>query len=336
MNTAEAQNKIDFVLIWVDGNDPEWLEEKSRYDGSAATGNTAVRFRDWDNLQYWFRGVEKFAPWVNKVHFVTWGHLPKWLDTTHPKLHIVNHRDYIPHEYLPTFNANPIEVNLHRIPGLSEQFVFFNDDMFITAPVKPEDFFKNGRPCDAYGLNCIYFVEDSVGHINGCDLEQINNHFKSSKAVIRANRRKWFNVKNGLRNNIKTMMLSTWDWFPGFYYDHLPSSFLRSSFEEVWENCGEALDNTCRCRFRSGLNVNQWLIKYWQLCKGISVPRKEPGKAYQLKNEEIPKALAALRNGTHKLICLNDTAMTADFERICREVKDNFQKLLPEKSAFEK
>ena len=92
-----SDEKIDFVIAWVDGNDKEWLAEKAKYSPSSmADSATPVRFRDWDNLQYWFRGVEKYAPWVNKIHFITWGHLPKWLDTNNPKLHIVNHRDYIP------------------------------------------------------------------------------------------------------------------------------------------------------------------------------------------------------------------------------------------------
>ena len=56
-------NPIDFVIIWVDGNDKQWQEEKAKYDGKTVTNaNSEVRFRDWDNLQYWFRGVEKFAP----------------------------------------------------------------------------------------------------------------------------------------------------------------------------------------------------------------------------------------------------------------------------------
>ena len=109
-------NPIDFVIIWVDGNDKQWQAEKAKYDGKTVTNaNSEVRFRDWDNLQYWFRGVEKFAPWVNKIHFVTWGHLPKWLDTTNPKLNIVNHKDYIPSKYLPTFNSHTIELNLSLI-----------------------------------------------------------------------------------------------------------------------------------------------------------------------------------------------------------------------------
>ena len=83
------------------------------------------------------------------------------------------------------------------------------------------------------------------------------------------------------------------------------------------------------------MNVNQWLFKYWQLCKGISVPRREIGQVYHLKDNEIPKALSAVETGAHKLICLNDTAMTADFERTAQAVRESFEKLLPEKSSFE-
>ena len=96
---------IDFVLMWVDGNDPEWQKEKSLYESDTNGDKRNIRFRDWDNLQYWFRGVEKYAPWVNKIHFVTWGHLPSWLNTEHPKLNVVKHSDFIPKEFLPTFNS---------------------------------------------------------------------------------------------------------------------------------------------------------------------------------------------------------------------------------------
>ena len=127
---------IDFVIIWVDGNDKEWRAEKDKYDDKPiSTSNSEVRFRDWDNLQYWFRGVEKYAPWVRKIHFITWGHLPTWLNTEHPKLHIVRHEDYIPNEYLPVFNSNVLEIYMHKIEGLSEEFVYFNDDIFLSRSV---------------------------------------------------------------------------------------------------------------------------------------------------------------------------------------------------------
>ena len=96
---------IDFVITWVDGNDLEWKREKAArlghtdMDISVNADNRKERYRDWDNLRYWFRGMEKYAPWVRKVHFVTWGHIPQWLNTKHPKLNIVCHEDFIPQKF---------------------------------------------------------------------------------------------------------------------------------------------------------------------------------------------------------------------------------------------
>ena len=134
---------IDFVILWVDGNDPEWQSEKAKYDSNINDdSNSASRYRDWGLLPYWFRGVEKFTPWVNKIHFVTWGHIPEFLKINNPKLNIVKHTDFIPAEYLPTFSSHAIELNIHRIPGLSEKFVYFNDDTFIIRNMDKKAFFS--------------------------------------------------------------------------------------------------------------------------------------------------------------------------------------------------
>ncbi len=329
--------KIDFVMIWVDGNDPEWQKEKNLYDKSNKTGDsTIVRYRSWDNLQYWFRAVEKFAPWVNKIHFVTWGHLPPWLDTTNPKLNVVNHKDYIPAEYLPTFNANTIELNLHRIKGLADQFVYFNDDMFITAPVEPTDFFVDGKPRDTYGLDCIFFGKTSAGHFNGNDIEIINAHFDRREAM-KKNRGKWFTPKNGVKRVIKTTALTLWPWFPGMYYDHLPSRFLKSTCETLWELEGEIMDATCRDKFRTKNNVNQWVYKYWQLASGIAVPMgTSEGRCFHIKDSLFDELLRSIETGRYKEICINDTVNTTNFELQKQQVIDAFEKLLPEKSGFEK
>ena len=93
--------KIDFVLTWVDGSDPDWLAQRREYQPGRGTDAGESRYRDWDNLQYWFRGMEKFAPWVNKIYFVTWGHVPKWLNKAHEKIQIVKHEDFMAPAYLP-------------------------------------------------------------------------------------------------------------------------------------------------------------------------------------------------------------------------------------------
>lgn len=335
---AEAP-AIDFVLPWVNGADPQWQHQKAQYRPSAMPdSDTAVRYRDWDNLEFWFRGVEKYAPWVRTVHFVTWGHLPPWLNTDHPKLHIVNHKDYIPQEYLPTFSSHCIELNFHRISGLAEQFVYFNDDMFLTKPAKPEDFFKNGKPRDTFGLNCVYFGHDSAGHFVGSDLEVINTAFKDQKkTIMKRDFRKWFSLKVSFRKRLKTFLLIPWEWFPGFHYDHLPTGLLKSTMNEVWEQYGGVLDKTCRDRFRQEANVNQWLFKFWQLCKGNYEVRSDKfGEAFHIEEKNFNDVCSAIRTQRYSMICVNDTPRTEKFEEKKQEINRCFAELLPEKSSFEK
>ncbi len=329
--------KIDFVIPWVDGNDPAWQKEKSHYNPSSmGESDTPVRYRDWDNLQYWFRGVEKFAPWVNRVYFITWGHTPKWLNTDNPKLKVVKHTDYIPKEYLPTFSSHTIELNMHRIEDLSEHFVYFNDDMFIIRKTSPEDFFKNGNPCDTYGLNCVYFGHDSAGHFNGSNLEVINTEFKNKRELIRKNRKKWYSRKNGSRILLKTILLNPWEWFPGFQYNHLPTSFNKSTFEEVWEKYYPTLDKTCTDRFRTESNVNQWLMKYWQLCKGECEVRPDSfGECFHVTDENFADLCKAIQNQSRSMVCINDTPRTTDFDAKKKAVIEAFDTILHEKSSFE-
>jgi hypothetical protein len=103
---------IDFVITWVDMDDPKWQAEFAKYSGkkeNTKNGVSEARFRDYGFLKYWFRGVEKFAPWVRKIHFVTSGQKPDWLDANNPKINLVNHKDYIPAQFLPTYNSVVIE-----------------------------------------------------------------------------------------------------------------------------------------------------------------------------------------------------------------------------------
>ena len=125
---------IDFVITWVDNNDPMWISEKAKWSETTSSVdrghgyNLDCRYRSDDELlRYWFRSVEPF-----------------WLNESNAKLHIVSHVDYIPSQYLPTFSSITIELNLHRIKDLSEHFVLFNDDIFLLQPLKPNFFFKGG------------------------------------------------------------------------------------------------------------------------------------------------------------------------------------------------
>ena len=236
---------IDAVVTWVDGNDPVWQEERNKYNPNKQQDGSANRYRDWDLLKYWFRGIEKFAPWFNKIYFVTWGHLPTWLDISNPKIRIVKHSDYISQEYLPTFSSRTIEMNVHRISGLSEHFVYFNDDMFLIKPVKASHFFKKGLPCDMAVLKPISYDKWTIGlYTKLNELIVIGEHF-NKRDCIKKNFTKFFNLKYGkyLIENICNMLYSN---FTGFRCTHSPYPFLKKTFDNVWENAYEIMDETCK------------------------------------------------------------------------------------------
>ena len=144
----------------------------------------------------------------------------------------MNHRDFIPAEYLPTFNSNTIELNIHRIEGLADRFVLFNDDTFLTRGCRPEDFFRRGVPCDMARLSVVQ--PSSVGHIIYNDLELINR-LHDKRTAIRNHIARWFSPRYGIVSLLKTLTLLPWGFFPGFNDSHMPQPYLTERFRQAWE-----------------------------------------------------------------------------------------------------
>lgn len=339
---------IDFVITWVDQRDPKWLEEKEYYAKREEAGDSREqRYRDWDTLKYWFRSVEKYAPWVHKIFFITCGHLPKWLNIENPKIQIIKHSDYIPDKYLPTFSNRPIELNFHRIEGLSEHFVYFNDDMFLTQNVTEKMFFNKGVPCDT-AIMTVYCLgrEDkelkkkvpieAIRATPAFDMIPINRNFDKN-TVIKKNFFKWFNLKYGFEW-VRTLLLLPWNSFPAMANYHLPYSYLKSVYSEIWEKEEEILDSACVHRFRKTCDINQWVMGYWQIVSGRFYPRNPHiGKYFEFgsddsSNEEI---FNAIRKQKYKMICLNDGDVTENFEILKNKLVESFHTILPQKSSFE-
>lgn len=333
------KEKIDFVILWVDGSDPEWLKEKNKYSETKIDIDDSVaRYRDMKTLKYWFRGVEKYTPWVNKIHFITWGHVPEWLDINNPKLNIVKHSDYIPKEYLPTFNACTIELNLFRIKELSEKFVLFNDDVFVLNDLTPSYFFKKGLPCDCWREDC--FKTEDAGQ-NFFDHVILNNLFLINKNInkkraIKSNINKIFNIKYGKRN-LRSLMLQKWKYFCGFSHFHTANAFLKSNFKKMWELEYDFFNESCLSRFRGVNNINQWAILDYQLVTGQFTVKSynDFGKYFVLgkDNEQIVKYI---NDKKATVICINDTSNSINFDESIKMLINIFEKKLPHKSSFEK
>ncbi len=323
---------MDFVMIWVDGNDPEWKSQFNKYKNQGGDKRETC-FRDWKNLRYWFRGVEKFAPWVDNVYFVTCGHYPDWLNLDCPKLHFVRHDEFIPQEYLPTFSANTIELNLHRIKGLSDEFVYFNDDLFLVNHIKPTRFFKNGVPCDMAVLNAL--SGGGIGHMIQNDVETINQHC-SKREVLKSNFFKWFSLKYG-SYLLRTLFLLPWPRFTGFVDPHFPNPFCKKTYEEMWEMEPVLLHKTCSSRFRTSDDVNQYLMRYWQLVKGEFIPLNvfNDSLYMSINDESISEIKQMIESQKKAILVLNDDGVS-DFDYAQRAINESFEKILPDKSCFEK
>ena len=331
---------IDVVVLWVNGADPAWLEEKRKYAPPSAVDSDSVnRYRDWGLLPYWFRSVERFLPWVRKVHFVTWGHVPAFLNLDAPKLHVVRHEDFIPAEYLPTFSSHTIEMNIHRIPGLAEHFIYFNDDMFLLKEMKQEDFFRNGLPCTC-GRETPWIFNHPVGvwaHAAANDLGVINKHFPK-KAAMTHHGGKFYSKQYRLKDNLRTFVLNTLfpDQFTGFVNLHAPAAYRKTTFEEVWAAEPQLLHSTCCDRFRTPQNVNQWICLWWQVASGNFEPKVIDNLVDSISEESIERLCRCIENREHDYICLNDPEKEVEIETLSVRLMKSFERILPEKCAYER
>ena len=334
--------KIDFVVTWLDSNDPKWQKEYAYYKSNGKGDKSEARFRDMNLFQYWFRAVEKYAPWVNKVFLITNGKFPDWINKDNPKLVLVRHEDYMPEEYLPTFNSCAIELNMHKIKGLSECFVYFNDDVILNSPVKPDYYFKNGLPCDVNKETCynvpIYTDKDRFGtYISWlANIGIINSHFRRWNTVLHSPKR-WFGLHLGFKGLIMSTLLSKQRLFVGFSNYHLEQAFLKSCFSEVWENEPNFMNASCS-RFREEITANPYIFRYWQFASNRFYPMKRSGDFFFLiKRDVLIPIEKTLEEAKLVSICLNDSSLCPDndFEYISNRLKEILEKKFPEKSSFE-
>lgn len=328
---------IDFVVTWVDMDDPGWRADFAKYSDRIDNSKNEVseaRFRDYGFLRYWFRGVEKFAPWVRKVHFVTCGQRPDWLDENHPKLNLVDHKDYIPVKFLPTFNSSVLECHLHRIEGLAENFVYFNDDCFIIRELPAERFFEGRKPCDIATFKPNPSVSQWAKMLDN-NLRIINANF-DKRTVMRRFREKWFAPMYGglARWNY---MLQPWPRFTALRTPHNAQPHTRTTFEQVWAAAGDELSTASTHRFRTEEDFTQELFRMWQICRG----EFEPYNTYT-DTKFFPLVLRskagieAVREQKYRLVCLNDNVHIRNYKRVMEDLRASFEAILPERSSFEK
>ena len=329
------QDKMDIVVTWVDGSDKTWLKERQKYETKDLSSDSVgdKRFRDWDILKYWFRSIDKNAPFAKNIYFVTYGHVPKWLNVKHPQIRDVKHEDFMPKEYLPTYNSVAIELNFHRIPGIGKKFIYFNDDMFLLQPTTLEDYFtKDGR----IKYNFIESAMTSTGELDPVyrdmlinTIEIINDNFKKRRF-----RNLTWRDPIVLYNNLKAI---TFKKYLGYAPHHFSRVYDREIIKQLWADNPEILDRTCKSKFRTKEIITPDIIELTQASLGMTrayyAGSRE--KYIEVSSDSVQKITNIISKSSVKEICLNDTCADADFVDCKAAVVSAFEQRFPEKSKFE-
>lgn len=337
----QNQSDIDFVITWVDMNDPIWRAQYHKYCDQEENNKSAAigLYRDLGTLHYLFRAFEQFTPWVRKIHFVTFGHLPNWLNLKHPKLQIVNHRDILPEEALPTFNACTIEMGLKNIAGLSEKFVFFNDDLFIVKKTNQNRFFYNNLPKDFLQVGILYH-NGLFSHMIHEMMTLISEQIKTKDIFTTQLFFKTFNIRYNPLKNIRTFLsLIPSKTISRFIEYHHPQPHLKSNIDEACKIFSKSVDKAITNKFLKSGSINQYIFRYWALINKRFYPYQPSDSLYMTINSKknIIEAMTKAQKKHWRFICFNDAPDLSDddFKFFTSKMKSYLGKKLKNKSSFE-
>lgn len=329
---AAVADAIDIVVLWVDVTDQEW--QRRRQAAGAAPQQYVGATHDWEMLRYLLRGIDRYCPWVRRVHLVTPGQTPSWLDPTSDDIMVVDQDALLPAGQGPSFNSMAIEVNLDRIPGLAERFVYFNDDMLVVKPTRADDVFPGGMPAGFAIQNAItgasawsHWVLNAVG---------IVDRAFDKRAVMRRRPLQWFSPRYG-RHLLRNVALLPWKSFTGFFEPHLPMALERRTFAEVRDAAPLEIARTSAATFRTLDCVIPFVYRYWQLCTGRFRPVSPDryGRFIELRVSAIDEIERALAQPRGHFLCLNDTP-EADDAQLRLRVGAALERAFPRPSRFER
>lgn len=308
-NTSRKNASIDAVYTWVNHADVDWQSywietfPEEEFDPDRYTSN--------DELRYSLRSLNKYAPWLNKIYIVSNCSKPTWLNEVE-KIVWVKHEEIFPDiSVLPTFNSHAIEACLHRVPGLSEQFLYLNDDFILSQPCLPSDFF------DEIGRSLAYF--ESYGMVDNCGLDAEAEEpdylkaAKNSKALIQK-----VDACYDARN----------------LHRHVPYALRKSFLFELEQQFEEAFSATRQAKRRAAtdVNVTSFLYHHFAYIKGVAVKGDALGLIVRPGNA---KHLADKDSYKYKILCFNDGDGSSEDKNYKIHTQAFFDKRLPERAPWE-
>lgn len=286
------KREIDVVYLWVNDQDAAWQQKRSKYrpDGETAISSAKSRFRQFEELICSIQLLAANAEFVKRVFIV--------VDEQKPPLEliarelpfevvVVNHSDFIPAKYLPTFNSRAITAHVHKIPGLSERFLFCNDDVFIARPSIIDDWF------DGQKLR-LRFTETAF---------PAQETLEPNEVLYRA-RWKTKSLADGKGWRVSDRMPQ-----------HAALPLTKSIMDEIWKLFPSELDQTSAAKFRSSQAVLPELLAfYFALGSNLAAVPENATYKYVPMNEAsgiAPLIDLALKPNHFLSICLNDVSVVS-------------------------
>ncbi|MEV0639142.1 stealth family protein [Streptomyces sp. NPDC050619] len=309
---------VDVVYTWVDGEQPEMRAKRARYQerGTAEIldkETNASRYTSHDELKYSLRSLAMYAGFVRHIYLVTDGQKPHWLDDRAPGITVVDHRDIFPEGVLPVFNSHAIETRLHHIPGLSDHYLYFNDDVFVGRRVTPEHFFHGS------GLMRIPLSPLKIG---------IGKPHAEETAT------------NSASKNVRRLLLEKFGRMTTNNFMHTPLPQQRETLRTLEELFAEDISRTTASRFRSPQDIAMTapLLYQYALMTGHGVPGKYSYRYVNISRPDAERRLADLRrNRRFDFFCLNDVDVPPEErERVGVRMSEFLENYFPFASPFEK
>ncbi|MGA1812257.1 stealth conserved region 3 domain-containing protein [Frondihabitans sp. 4ASC-45] len=308
--------EIDMVFSWVDGNSVEYQRARAARATSHVVGegdDSVARFRQIDELKYALRSVYMFAPWVRNIYIATDSPAPEWL-ADHPRVRVVRSEEFFADpSVLPTHNSQGVESQLHHIKGLSEHFLYSNDDMFFGRPVSPGMFFSPG--------SVTKFIEAATRIGLGLNNAE-RSGFENSARVNRALLQQRF-------GRVTTRHL-----------EHTAAPLRKSVLTEMEHEFAEEFRATAASPFRaaSNISVTNSLYHYYALMTGRAIVQENAKVSYV--DTTMVSGLAflseLLKKRSYDFFCLNDGSFpeVTDEERTA-VVTDFLERYFPFKAPWE-
>ena len=291
---------MDVVITFVDGSDPLWREDYRRMLDVPALEK---RYRDWGLLRFLLRGIETHLPFVRKVFLVVSrdSQVPAWVDRE--RVDVVLHEQIIPAAYLPTFNSCTIEMFLHRIPGLDERYLYFNDDIIPMLDCTEADFFPEGHPATGF-TRCLSAHSQFLRHCLNAD------RLARRAAGVSAER--------------------------GFLRpEHICTPMLRSACEAAFAAVEPELLASLS-PLRTSHSISQYFFTDYMLFAGLALDRRIPKRHFSLATASTNRMCTFLEQPDRTMVCINDVKMSQErFRKVRKALLSALERHFPRRSRFE-